>query len=104
MRRWHSDLLRTIREWRKHRRGHTDFNKMWRPSNDPQNIDCQCDEQPGRFRKHHAFDCGNPQCQICHSDKYPKRKPTLQEIKAHLNYKEQQQEHQDKPKPWFRSI
>lgn len=29
--------------------------------------------QAGRYRKLKAFDCGNPQCGICHSDKFPKR-------------------------------
>lgn len=32
-----------------------------------------------RSRKRHALDCGNTACQLCHSDKYPKRTPTRQE-------------------------
>ena len=42
-------------------------------------------EQPHRMAKHHALDCGNPKCLVCHSEKVF-RKPTLQEkkfIEAH---------------------
>ena len=35
-------------------------------------------KQPHRLAKHHALDCGNPKCQVCHSDKIF-NKPTLQE-------------------------
>lgn len=37
-------------------------------------------KQPHRLAKHHALDCGNPGCLVCHSDKVF-RKPTLQEQK-----------------------
>jgi hypothetical protein len=37
-------------------------------------------KQPHRLAKHHALDCGNPKCQVCHSEKVF-RKPTLQERK-----------------------
>lgn len=36
--------------------------------------------QPHRFAKHHALDCGNPECLVCHSDKIF-HKPSLQEKK-----------------------
>lgn len=42
-------------------------------------------KQPHRLAKHHALDCGNPECLLCHSDKVF-HKPTLQErkfIEAH---------------------
>ena len=42
-------------------------------------------KQPHRLAKHHALDCGNPKCQVCHSDKVF-NKPTLQDrkfIEAH---------------------
>ncbi len=42
-------------------------------------------KQPHRLAKHHALDCGNPECFVCHSEKIF-RKPTLQEkkfIEAH---------------------
>ena len=42
-------------------------------------------KQPHRLAKHHALDCGNPECLVCHSDKVF-RKPTIQEkkfIEAH---------------------
>lgn len=37
-------------------------------------------KHPHRFAKHHALDCGNPECLVCHSEKIF-RKPTLQERK-----------------------
>jgi hypothetical protein len=37
-------------------------------------------KQPHRLAKHHALDCGNPKCLVCHSEKVF-RKPTLQERK-----------------------
>jgi hypothetical protein len=37
-------------------------------------------EQPHRLAKHHALDCGNPECLVCHSEKVF-RKPTIQEKK-----------------------
>lgn len=41
--------------------------------------------QPHRYAKRHALDCGNPECLVCHSEKVF-GKPTLQEqkfIEAH---------------------
>lgn len=35
---------------------------------------------PNEYRKHKALDCGNPRCHLCHSDKFPKREPTRQEV------------------------
>ena len=37
-------------------------------------------EQPHRLAKHHALDCGNPQCLVCHSEKVF-GKPSFQEKK-----------------------
>ena len=37
-------------------------------------------KQPLRLAKHHALDCGNPKCLVCHSEKVF-NKPTLQEQK-----------------------
>jgi hypothetical protein len=45
--------------------------------------------QKGRFRKKHAFDCGNTRCGGCHPDKYPRRKKTRQEKRADLFFTEQ---------------
>lgn len=37
--------------------------------------------EPGRFRKRKPFDCGKSRCWLCSGEaKYPKRKPTRQEI------------------------
>ena len=43
-------------------------------------------EQPHRLAKHHALDCGNPECLVCHADKVF-RKPTLQEKKFNEAHK-----------------
>ena len=37
-------------------------------------------KQPHRLAKHHALDCGNPKCLVCHSEKVF-NKPTFQERK-----------------------
>lgn len=41
-----------------------------------------------RFRKVHPLDCGNKQCRICHSDKYPTRKLTKKENEQREDYEE----------------
>ena len=43
-------------------------------------------KQPHRLAKHHALDCGNPECLVCHSEKVF-RKPTLQEKKFNEAHK-----------------
>jgi hypothetical protein len=35
-------------------------------------------KQPHRLAKHHALDCGNTECLVCHSEKVF-NKPTIQE-------------------------
>jgi hypothetical protein len=37
-------------------------------------------KQPHRLAKHHALDCGNTECLVCHSEKVF-NKPTLQKRK-----------------------
>lgn len=37
-------------------------------------------KHPHRLAKHHALDCGNPKCLVCHSEKIF-NKPPLQEQK-----------------------
>ncbi len=37
-------------------------------------------KQPHRLAKHHALDCGNPKCLVCHSEKVF-GKPSFQERK-----------------------
>ena len=67
MKRWHEEEAVTRRQWQRHRRRHVQSNKarsqgdrpgQMRLGSDPYAVDCRCDEQPGRFRKHHAYDCG----------------------------------------------
>ena len=85
MKRWHEDEQIARREWKKHRRMHVEDNKDrsgYRIGVSPYIVDCECDEQVGRFHKKDAWDCGNPHCGVCHSDKYPKRSKHEQEIKA----------------------
>lgn len=95
MKRWHEDYHISLREWRKHRRTHVESNKNnsgRRIGVDPFQVDCDCDEQVGRFRKKDAGDCGNSRCYICHSDKLPKRSLTQQEVVADIKFKEQLKE------------
>lgn len=44
-------------------------------------------KQPHRLAKHHALDCGNPKCLVCHSEKVF-NKPTLQERKFNQGNKD----------------
>lgn len=46
----------------------------------------KCVGQKGRFRKKKSMDCGNPKCQMCHSNKFPKRLKTRKEIKSEIDY------------------
>ena len=43
-------------------------------------------KQPHRLAKHHALDCGNTECLVCHSDKVF-NKPTIQEKRFVQGYK-----------------
>lgn len=90
MKRWHEEYQRTYREWFKHYRSHVESNKNWvrEPGKDPYEVDCLCDQQKGRFRKTDAWDCGNTRCYICHSDKFPVREETHQELFSKLKLKE----------------
>ena len=93
MKRWHAELAITMRNWRKHRRIHVANNlARGKVGQDPFQVDCACDDQPGRFRKRDAYDCGNSQCYLCNHGKFPKRIPTCQEILSALSLKEQIQE------------
>jgi hypothetical protein len=95
MKRWHDDYPITRREWRKHRRAHVESNKdagARRVGLDPRDVDCPCDDQPGRFRKRHAFDCGKPRCRVCHFNKYPKREKHEHEVRSDLAFQEQLRE------------
>lgn len=98
MKRWHEDYAVIRRQWRRHRRGHVESNKgrsqgdgpgQRRPGSDPADVDCRCDDQPGRFRKRDAHDCGRARCQVCHGYKFPKREPTRQERVADRVFREQ---------------
>ncbi len=94
MKRWHEDFPIAYREWKKHHRSHVESNVERNVlceddvCRDPWDVDCPCDTQIGRFRKTDAWDCGNTRCYICHSDKYPKRDKTYQELCAELKHKE----------------
>ena len=102
MRRWHQEYAVSHRQWKIHHKDHVETNKRGtvsydaatmqmtsRVGKDPYEVDCVCDEQIGRFRKTDAWDCGNPKCGICHSDKFPKRQLTMKEEKSNLSFKEQ---------------
>lgn len=44
--------------------------------------------QPHRMAKHHALDCGNPECLVCHSEKVF-GKPSFQERKFDQGLKDE---------------
>jgi hypothetical protein len=93
MKRWHQDRKIAYREWKKHRRLHVESNQFRnRVGVSAYVVECECDEQVGRFRKTDANDCGTPQCWICHGAKYPKRSKHEQELKAEISFLEQLQE------------
>lgn len=95
MKRWHEEYNIFHRQWKIHRKSHVETNKNYsnnRIGKDPYEIDCSCDEQVGRFRKMDAWDCGNPHCQVCHYNKYPKRELTNGEVKSNISFKEQLKE------------
>lgn len=87
MKRWHEEIHISKRNWRNHRNMHIESN-LWRNKPNPLEIDCTCDNQIGRFRKRDAYDCGNARCQLCHSDKFPKRIITRQEYASKLKFEE----------------
>ena len=79
MRRWRSEKQIAI----KRRREHLSLVHGW-----PENaVDCVCDRQLGRFRKHKALGCGRPRCYLCHSDKLLRR-PRRNDLEAALSMKE----------------
>jgi hypothetical protein len=98
MKRRYEDMKITRREWKEHRLIHVEVNQFRGfgsgagqrlAGSDPQEVACVCDQQIGRFRKRDAYDCGRPGCGICHSDKFPKRTLTKQEIWAEIRFREQ---------------
>lgn len=86
MRRWHQETHITYRNWQNHINSHRESNKYRGKS--PEDTDCTCKYQTGRFRKKDGYDCGNSQCYICHSDKLLGEK-SLKEIIADFNFREQ---------------
>lgn len=90
MRRAAVERARTKSEWKKHRWQHVQTNMQLsgllrgRIGVSAYVVDCQCDEQQGRFRKRHALGCGLSQCYMCKGHKYPKRQRTRQELRAAL--------------------
>ena len=45
--------------------------------------------EPGRFRKAlRCGGCGRARCQLCHSEKYPKRIPTRKEQQAFYDFRD----------------
>jgi len=77
MRRYHTELHITLRHWRDHLRFHQNSNIARGIS--PAGVACDCERQPGRFRKRDAYDCGLPRCGVCHPHKQLGHQPTRQE-------------------------
>lgn len=109
MMRWHQEKKITCRNWRNHRRIHVNSNieNSARIGRDPYDVDCECDNQIGRFRKKDAYDCGKTMCRICHYNKWlynGGHEMTRQEIMSALKLKEgivdffgEEDENQDEP-------
>jgi hypothetical protein len=104
LRRWHEDEAVTRREWLRHRRGPAAYNMRrgqgdgpgQQPyGSDPREVDCTCDDQPGRFRKRRGRGCGRARCQVCHGYKFPKREPTGKEREADRVFREQLRERRE---------
>lgn len=89
MKRYHQEIARTRREWRKHLQFHY-VNGPYIPNVKLEDaINCLCDLQPGRFRKIKHNDCGCTRCYRCHEYKYPVRELTPAEIRFEISYLEQ---------------
>ena len=101
MKRWRDEAHIAKRNWFAHRRMHVELNigaaqgfgpAQKSPGFDPFEVDCRCDDQPGRFRKRKPFGCGNPRCGLCHGYKFPTRIITRREQLAKLAFREQVRE------------
>lgn len=79
MKRYQKDIKNTFSQWKR-------SITLIPEDND---IEYYYEDQVGRFRKTHAFDCGKTKCGVCHCDKFPKRKKTNQELKSLFSFKEQ---------------
>lgn len=86
MKRWHEETHIAYRNQQNHLNSHRESNKNRGKS--PDDIDCVCDQQMGRFRKKDAYDCGKAKCFTCHSDKLLGYKQHQEEI-ADLSFIEQ---------------
>ena len=45
----------------------------------------EVEREPNRFAKHHAMDCGNPDCIMCGNPRKVFKERTYQEMKQHQN-------------------
>jgi hypothetical protein len=79
MRRWRSEKQIAIRR----RLEHLTLVHGW----PERTVECICDQQLGRFRKHKALGCSKARCYLCHSDKLLGR-PRRSERAAALKMKE----------------
>ena len=61
MKRYHKERARIQSEHRFHLRRVHDLPK--------EPVDCECEQQAGRFRKKKALDCGKAACLLCHYEK-----------------------------------
>lgn len=87
MKRWHEEINHLKKEWKKFKAHVVESNKNRSASRIGLDADdCEC--KLGKFRKKKNFDCGKPQCKVCHSDKFPKRERTKQEILSEIKMKE----------------
>lgn len=78
MKRWHDDVHTMLKQ-----------RKIW--TSHGYDLTGKHHRNLGRFRKRHAFDCGNARCHTCHSDKLLNYKKMEEEI-ADLDMRDQLQE------------
>ena len=50
--------------------------------------------EPGRLRKHHPYDCGNPRCGLCHSEKIW-GKPKIVDVKQAMHGESKDEDYVD---------
>lgn len=73
MRRWHSEVSHMQRQMRLEREKHG-----VQPDERDGNI-CHCLLGIGFVRKRKPYDCGNPRCGLCHSEKWDRRRQNERE-------------------------
>lgn len=96
MRRWHAERDLMLRRWKNEIAQHGGYegyriylgNSYLEVPLPPVVCDdsCHCFAGPGFFRKRKPFDCGNPRCGMCHSEKFWAPKARANKKRAAIQY------------------